>query len=118
MRVPGFCGPTYESQSVTAAVQTCRNWYPERIEVGEDVEWMLQPTPGLSSLVASSHGPIRATFSQDGRSFKVGGDRFYEVFANGTSTERGTVAMGTSLASICSNGTAGGQLLIVSGGYG
>lgn len=118
MRFAGFCGPAYESRSVIAAAQTCRNWYPEHLETdGEDVRAVLYPTPGLAVFVALAQGPVRAMFGQDGRGFAVSGGRFYEVFANGTSTERGLVAAG-SLASICSNGTAGGQLLIVSGGFG
>ena len=31
---PGFCGPSYESQSLLARPEQCMNMYPARLEVG------------------------------------------------------------------------------------
>jgi hypothetical protein len=63
-------------------------------------------------------GPLRALFAEEGRCFAVGGAEFYELYANQTFTHYGTVGMDGWAASICSNGSDGHQLFIVSNGDG
>jgi len=75
-------------------------------------------TPGLRPWVVLSDSPIRAEFQQDGRAFVVAGGQFFEVFSGGSFTSYGNVDEDDFQASICSNGSAGNQLLIVSGGKG
>lgn len=119
MQFPGFIGGASEAASVRAAAQVCRNWYLDVVDAeGEPSRRLLTPTPGLSLFLTFPVGPVRELFAQDDRCFAVSGDRFYELYANGTSTERGTLERTGSPASICSNGTAGFQVLVVSGGAG
>ncbi len=118
--LPGFVGPAYRSQSLTAAADRCINWYPESLENSGEIKAnaALYPTPGLSVFLTLPTGPVQALFSQNGRVFAVAGDGLYEVFANGTYALRGNVATGPIQPTISSNGTAGGQLFIVAGGNG
>lgn len=78
----------------------------------------LRGTPGVRPFVEGPEGPIRAEFAQDGRAFAVAGGRFMEVFTGGTGTDYGGVANDDLPACMVSNGTAGNQVFIVSGGYG
>lgn len=116
--IPGFIGPSYVSTAVNVAAQTLFNWYPESIEVeGEPARVVYYPTPGLSVYQSLGGTPIRALFAQDGRCFAVAGQSLVEMFDGSAPTGRGTLsALDTSPATITSNGTAGHQLFITSGG--
>jgi hypothetical protein len=70
-------------------------------------------TPGLTLFTTLGGGPIRALFGGDRRLFAVSGGNFYEIFADGTANNRGSVANDGKPAYILANGT---QVLIVSGG--
>lgn len=115
----GLIGPTYQSQSQMADGEDLINWYPEAIEspLEKGVATYL-PTPGLALFATLGAGPIRAMFAQDGRAFAVSAGEVYEYFFDGTSIVRGAVVNDSLPASISSNGSAGNQLFIVSGGYG
>jgi hypothetical protein len=75
-------------------------------------------TPGYSVFARLPGAPVRALFEQDGRCFTVVGAYLFELFASGTFNTIGPVAVDSNPATICSNGQAGFQLFIVSGGHG
>lgn len=115
---PGFCGPSSRSQSVLASPARLMNWYVQRIRQGDTAKLVLYPTPGLSAFVASPESPGRGILSQNEQCWAAIGTGLYEAFADGTITNRGTLAVDQYPASMVTNGDGGGQLLIVSGGRG
>lgn len=118
MRFP-FCGASYSSQSPFVDHQRTVNFVPEVVESGTGTgRVVLYPTPGFSTFANLATTPIRGMLSSNGRLFVVAGTTFYEVLSNGTSYAYGTVANDTLPATISSNGDAGHQLWITSGGSG
>lgn len=119
MRLESFVGGSYEAEAVTADIERTVNWYPAQIEAPRaTAQWALYPTPGVTELVAAANGPGRGHFFMDNREFAVIGTVFYEIDSAGTLTNRGTVALNSSPATISSNGDGGGELFITSGGNG
>ena len=119
MRWPNFAGPTFlRSQSLMASPERCVNLYPQRIKDG----YVLLPTPGLTSFATPAGSPGRGIFSQalggTERAFAVIGPTPYEVFSDGTTTSRGTVAQDGNPATMCTNGDGGDELFITSGDTG
>ena len=117
---PGFCGPSYESQSLLARPEQCMNMYPERLEVGGQPRLVLYPTPGLTLFAqnATEGAPCRGVFSQMGRAFTVIGTKLYEMLEFGGLTEIGTVAIDDNPATFATNGDAGNELFVTSGNQG
>ena len=119
LRMPGFSGPSYVASSSIAADQRCMNLYVDEIQApGEKARAVLMNVPGLETWQDLGVGPVRALFQQDGRAFAIAGTTFYELFSDASNLNRGTVAVSNEQASICSNGRAGLQLLIVTAGKG
>ena len=119
VNLPGFVGPSNTLQSLNADYEVTRNLFFISTAPGlGKVKGYLQGTPGLHVWTILTDSPVRCLFEQDGRAFAVAGGSFYELNSNATSTLYGTVAQDGNLATICSNGTAGNQLFIVSGGLG
>lgn len=122
MRYRGFIGPAYESQSLIASCATLYNWYLEQMEVnGAKSPAVFYPTPGFeqfASVAQITGSAIFSTAASATRCFAVVGARLYEIFADGSTTERGTVAIDDNPATICTNGDGGNQLFITSGGNG
>lgn len=115
--LPGFLGPAYRSASRTADDELLENWFLEKNESPNAPNpWCMLPTPGFELFASVSQAPGRAPFYQRGRAFFVAGFAFYELFTDGSTTQRGTVAADTNPATICANGDAGDQLFITSGG--
>lgn len=113
---PGFLGPTYTVQSMNADCERCVNLFPELLESdGGKGRMALYKVPGLSTAYTGLNGAPRALFAQDGRAFCIAGAVFYELFSNGTATNRGAVLDDGRLATIHSNGQGGNQLFIVAG---
>lgn len=112
MRLKGFIGPSYTSESKIAAYDETANWYPERIESGTgQAEYVLYPTPGVEAIITGVDSPGRgAFFAVDRGYYFVSGSTFYQS----TTTVRGTGLSNASDApvSIIYNGDAGQQLLI------
>jgi len=121
----GFCGPTYQSQSLTADAERCINRYPETIESpGGKSAMALYPSPGLQIFIALGSNAVLGSFSclPNGaitdRVFAVvqtgPNQSLMEVFQNRTFINRGPLT-GTTQAPVtwAHNGT---QLLICSGG--
>lgn len=116
---PGFVGGSYISKSQNALNARTMNFYVEPIELqGGQVRAALYPTPGVTSLATGTTSPGRAHFYQDGREFAVIGHQFVEIDSAGAITVRGTVAVDSNPATICSNGDGGGQIFVTSGDKG
>ena len=115
---PGFCGPSYASQSPLARPERCMNFYPERLEVDEYQQVVLYPTPGLETFSESTSGPCRGLFAQNGRCFTVMANTLYEMNAAGTFTSLGTVAGDSNPATFATNGDGGDELFVTSGNEG
>ena len=121
MNYPGFINGSNTLFATVADAERSVNWFLEGIAPGAGpggATAYLRPTPGIEPFVVLGKGPVRQLFFQNGRGFAVAGNGFYEVFANHTATYRGAVGNDSKPASICSNGSAGNQLFIVSGNHG
>ena len=122
MRWPGFCGPSYQSRSMNVNAERSINLYPEVVDSGTPkVKTWLVGTPGLKGFVnytVSQGGPVRALWSMNGRAFAVVGSGFFEFFARRNGKRWGMMAEDGQPATICSNGSAGNQIFITSGGKG
>jgi len=115
---PGFCGPSYESQSPLASSERCMNLYPERLEMGDQQQVVLYSTPGLKAFSESTSGPCRGLFAQNGRCFVVMANTLYELNSAGTFTSLGTVAGDSNPATFATNGDGGDELFVTSGDQG
>ena len=118
MRFP-FCGQSYSSQSAFVDHQRTVNLYPELTESGAATNRVvLYPTPGFYSFCNFPTRPVRALFHNNNRTFAVVGATLYEVWDTKAFVSRGTVLNDGQPATISTNGEAGGQLWITSGGAG
>lgn len=119
MRLKGFVGASYESQSYTADQEDCINLYVERVESpGAQVRSVLCPTPGQARIHTTSDSGGRAHGFFDGREFIIIGGIFFEMDADLNTTFLGFVAVDSNPATISWNGEGGGELFITSGGNG
>lgn len=117
--LPGFAGPSNTLASVNADAEDLINLFIESTPPGSGkVPKYLRATPGIRPFATGPEGTIRGEFSQDGRAFAVSGGRFIELDENGTGTDYGSVLDDGLPASMQSNGTAGFQVLTLSGGLG
>lgn len=120
MKWPGFIGPSARSRSRNVSNQESLNLIIEQADSGTPkvVPWATR-RPRLSVWVRLASAPVRGLYTQDGRTFAVSGNKFYELFGSQTAIARGTVAVDANPATIVSNGeNDGGQLFVVSGGRG
>ncbi len=92
------------------------NLYP-LISEGSDSKsaTALRSVAGLLQFTTAGNGGIRGAIESDDRAFVVTGDKFYEVFEDGTSTERGTLLTPTGICQLEENPT---QIMIIDGTYG
>lgn len=111
---PNFVGPSYTSRSVTVAADRTVNLYPEVVESqsGKNVA-ALYGVPGIQKFCTLPTSPTRGIWIGEGRMFAAAGSRYYEVFPNGTYTDRGDIGAGTGPVQMFSNGS---QVMIVAGG--
>lgn len=120
----GFCGATYQSQSLNVDCERCINLYPEQVEGDGKSRIALYPSPGLKIAYNLGSTSILGQFSCQPAGSKT--DRLFavvqngnnqtllELFQNGASIQRGTIlAPTTSIVTFAHNGT---QMLICSGG--
>jgi hypothetical protein len=113
----GFIGGSNQSQSVIADGERTVNLYVEQTSPqGQPPKVALYPIGGQQNFLTVPDIGDRAALSVNGRTFKVIGPGFYEVFANNLFTRWGTVAQDANLAQIVANGPTYGQLGIASGG--
>lgn len=116
--LPGVVGGSDLLQGSRANAARSINEFPETIRgQGAKADKWLKPTPGLSpfATIVGADGVVRGLFQQDGRCFTVIGTGFYEIFEDGTYTKYGTVVDNGTMASFASNGTAGDQVMVVTG---
>lgn len=123
MRFDAFVGPAYRVANLIADQEALINLFPERMESpGAKARWVLNPTPGVEAFGTVSSVGGKAIFEIIAagveRCFAVVATNFYEVFSDGSTTLRGTVAVDTRPATISSNGDGGGQLFVTSGSNG
>jgi hypothetical protein len=115
-----FVGGHARSQSAIADCSTLLNLYPEFADTpGSKAPAWLYPTPGFQRFGATAQVGGRAFFStaaSDSRIFSITGMRLYEWLADGSTVERGVVAMDANPGMICTNGDGGQQLGITAGG--
>lgn len=118
-RFPGFVGPTYADKAAPVDAQETFNLFPERVESGSgSAEWILRKAPGKRLFATLADGPIRGMFAQDGRAFVAAGGTVYELFSNGTATQRILIALGDDPVGFASSGQVGNQMMVVAGGAG
>lgn len=120
MEIPGLVGPSNRLASPNVSVERSVNCFPESAQPGvPKVPQWLRKRPGITPFSQASGGTGKAEFAQDGRSFGVSGGIFFEQDSAGNVTEyTPTMATDDNPATISSNGTAGQQLFITSGGNG
>lgn len=122
--VAGFLGPSNTLTATNQDIERSSNLYLEPVAPGSGkTAAVFLRRAGLRPVTLVNDAPGACIFAQDGRCFCVVGTTFAEITSVAgvwSTTTYGTVtAASASLpASIVSNGTAGGQLLIVSGGNG
>lgn len=119
--VPGFCGGANTLAFLQADVEDTQNLFTEIIAPGTAQKGPLQhlrDIPGVDPYAQVDDTPGRFCFAQDDRAWVVVGGSFSEVFPDKTTILRGSVASNSAQVSIVSNGSAGNQLLIVTGGQG
>lgn len=121
MKFPGFVGGSSRGQSPIAGIERTLNWYPERLDgMAPKAEFVLYPTPGVSTFATAAETPGRGIVTVAGRCLAVIGFVLYEVSGNGTLTNRGSVVYDTTPVQFAFSDGAGtgGQLFVASGGYG
>lgn len=121
--IPGFVGGSNVLSSDLHDCELTVNAYVESGAPGTPkTEKRLQDRPGLRLAFSVGDDPISTGFVINDRCFGIAGTVFFEQFADDSILVRGAVAASGStefpLATMCSNGTAGDQVFITSGGYG
>lgn len=117
MPVFPIAGPSYVYSSRNFDAQRSVNVYPTNSETGSSKtpQTALVGTPGLSQFCQPAMAQARGAFEVNGRAFFVLGNALYEIFEDGTSTNRGTLLTTSGFVSIDTNPT---QMCIVDGTYG
>lgn len=115
--IPGFLGGAYSGANPVSANETLINWYPSAVETPNGTTPVeLLPTPGVQTFATATVGGGRGAWAGDGRAFVVFGDTLFELTSAGAATSRGTLAYDANPVTFSTNGDAGNQLLITSGG--
>ena len=118
MRVPGFIGSSYVTQSAVAAGERSVNLFKEMVRSGGKTRAALYPTPGVVDFATFGDSPGRGIFAENDRLWAVYGTTLYEIDATGTPTARGTVAIDDHPAYMATNGDSGNELFTSSGDEG
>ena len=113
--VPLF-GVGNEGRSTAASAQSRVNLY---VEIQPDPEagskLVMYPRPGLVQVVDLGATPTRGAYVKGDAAYLVNGTTLWEVAADGTTTNRGTLQATSGRVDMVDNGE---QLLIVDGTYG
>lgn len=108
----GIVGPSYQEESLRFDAQRTINMFPIFDQQGKNVA-ALASVPGLVPFATCGQGPGRRTFSsQNGRAFVVSGAALWEVLADGSSINRGTLEQTMGNVTIAENST---QLAVCDG---
>jgi len=117
----GFVGGTYRFPSSRIGSQQALNLYPlvhRREGVRPPYAMTFAPTPGTRTFTTIGTGPITALFSHDGYAYAVSGSEYYRFYASGSSLLIGSVVQSTLPVKIATNGSGGGQNMVMGGGLG
>lgn len=117
-RIPGFIGGFGTVFSRNVGSEDTHNYIIESAPGLPKAQPNHYSRPGIKPFCLTPDGPVRALFSQDGRTFAVGGNIFVEILASTVYIVRGYVSFDIQPATISSNGSGGFQLFIVSGNLG
>jgi hypothetical protein len=115
-RFDNFVGGSYSALTPNLAADTCVNLYYESAEAGTGKNRAaLMGAPGHEQFTALPTAPVRGVLVGEDLFFVVAGSRYYQVFDDGTFTDRGDVGddAGHSPVQMFENGT---QIMIVSAG--
>lgn len=118
-----FAGPANTLRSIIACPDEAINEVLESTQPGSaKTAAYSRNTPGLKVYVTLEGGTVRGLFEINDSLYAVAGSVFYSIADNGdgtgTATALGSVSDDTRPVSMASNGTAGYQVLIASGGLG
>jgi hypothetical protein len=115
----GFCGWSNHASAPNINAEDTYDFVPEITVPGRaKSKVVMYRRPGLEAFGTAGAGPHRASLEENGRAFVLSGTGFYEAFADGTFTLRGSVAFSSEPGTLHGNGTGGHQIFIVSGGLG
>jgi hypothetical protein len=111
-RIP-FVGPSYVYNSVNYDAQRSLNMFPvaSDVETSKDIIAMA-PTPGLKLFKTLPAGRIRGGIKAKRRVFFVAASKLYELYADKTFIERGTLDTSSGRVSMAHNGQ---QVMLVDG---
>lgn len=112
--VPLF-GIGVKGRSANVSAQSRVNLYAELHADPETNGISLMPCAGLSTFVNFGSNPSRGAYPKDPVTYLVNGNTLWEVAANGTTTNRGTLLTNGGRVDMVDNGA---QMLIVDGTYG
>lgn len=116
-RYPGFINGTGELVSRNVNATRLVNLYVSLDDTGggKGRRW-LRRRPGYRVFASGlGNGPVRTIFYQDGRCVAVVGDRFHELYADGSFVQRGTCNSDNRRATCDSNGAIGRQYFLTTG---
>lgn len=113
-KLNGFIGPAYQVQSTNIECQRTVNLYPQLDEtgVGKNIAALLS-TPGLE--LFTNIGTVARGFyttSESNRVFAVENTNLWELFADGSKTNRGTLSTSAGFVGMADNGL---QMMLVDG---
>jgi hypothetical protein len=95
----GFVGSAFHAQSKRLDTQDLWNWYVERaISPHAKAGQALLPTPGYRPFVTLPTGPVYGLFTQNDRTWAVGGTKLYELTQLGAFVERTPTVLTTPSA--------------------
>lgn len=84
MRYPGFIGPAYRSQSISAAGDLLINLYPEILESEGASSAVLYGTPGSAFWATLPTLPTRGACEENGLAFAISGNTLYQLRSDTT----------------------------------
>lgn len=121
VELEGFAGPSWPGWSRNQAMERSINWYFEPTDggaIGKNTHGYLRGTAGRKFFASLPDGPGRGIFAQDGRLWAAGGASLCEVFQSGDVVPyTGTgLAVDDQPVDFASNGSAGNQVALTSGG--
>lgn len=119
MKIPWFSGPSNVQPSLALDSQEAINLFglPQQVP-GTKVKLAEQARPVLRPWAKAPSGPVRGSFTINGRAWCVAGTSFLELQANRDLIPRGSVALDANPVTFASNGQGGNQILLTSGGNG
>jgi hypothetical protein len=92
VKFDAFVGPTYCLAAVAADAQRAQNLIPEVVQSGTGkAKVVFRLTPGIHTFTTLPTAPLRELWAGDQRLFAVAGSKLYEVFSDGSATQRGDV---------------------------